>query len=147
MFPDVNTGVACQLAEIEVVKPSNVLELVPEASMTQIAAFLRIAEEEGGDNTKIVAPVRSGTPKLEAGTSQLEWLKRMSAAGVKKTRQLDSPTVEDSQFMKELEKLVPPKDGGNGNMSVDFSEKFQEKILGLLGSTDSSRDFAAERAK
>ena len=38
----------CKLAEIavvSVVKPSNVLKLVPKASTVEIAEFLRVAEE------------------------------------------------------------------------------------------------------
>ena len=44
-FPNVDTRVLCQLAELVDVHPSKVLDLVPEASATQIGAFMRIAEE------------------------------------------------------------------------------------------------------
>ena len=144
VFPDVTTAVACRLAEMSVVKPSNVLKLVPEATTEQIAAFLRIAEKGTESTTEVVAPERSVSPKLEQGLSQLEQLKKMALAGRDKSQQLVSPTLEDSQFMKSLEKLVPPQDGGNGSLSVGFSEKFQEKILSLLGSTNSSKEFNSE---
>ena len=48
MLPDVRTDTVCKLAEIavvSVVKPSNVLKLVPKASTVEIAEFLRVAEE------------------------------------------------------------------------------------------------------
>ena len=44
-FPNVDTRVLCQLAELVDVRPSAVLDLVPEASATQIGAFMRIAED------------------------------------------------------------------------------------------------------
>ena len=51
-FPNTSTDVVCPLAKMEVIKPSNVLQLVPEATTEQIASFLHIAEEgygkEGG---------------------------------------------------------------------------------------------------
>ena len=147
VFPDVTTDVACQLADMSVIKPSNVLKQVPEATLAQIAAFLRIAEKDAESTTEVAAPERSLTPKLGQGLSQLKQLKKMALAGMKKSRQLDSPTQEDSQFMERLKKLVPPMDGGNGSLSVDFSEKFQEKILSLLGSTNSSKEFNSEHCE
>ena len=72
VFPDVSTDVACQLSEMTVVKPSNVLKHVPEATKAQIAAFLQIAEKDTESTTEVVAPERSITPKLERGSSQLE---------------------------------------------------------------------------
>ena len=44
-FPNVDTRVLCQLAELVDIRPSKVLDLVPEASATQIGAFMRIAQE------------------------------------------------------------------------------------------------------
>ena len=64
-FPDVETEVICQLAEMKVIKPSNVLKLVPEATTNQISSFLQIAEK-GYDNKKEV------TPELAGGMSQLD---------------------------------------------------------------------------
>ena len=144
MFPDVSAAVAWKLAEMTVVKPSNVLTHVPGATKEQIAAFLQIAEKEAESTTEVVAPERGIAPKPEQGTSQLEWLRKMALAGVEKPPQLVCPTQEDSQFMEKLKKLIPPQDGGNGNTSVDFSEKFQEKILDLLGSANSFKDFNSE---
>ena len=46
--------------------------------------------------------------------------------------------------MKDPGKPVPPKDGGNEGVSVKFSEKFQEKILGHLGSANPSTNFDSE---
>ena len=45
VFPDARTDVVCQLAEMEVIKPSNVVKLVPQATREQIVSFLQIAEE------------------------------------------------------------------------------------------------------
>ena len=69
VFPDVTTAVACQLAEMSVIKPSNVLKQVPEATLAQIAAFLRIAEKDTKSTTEVAAPERSLTPKLGQGLS------------------------------------------------------------------------------
>ena len=143
IFPDVTTKVACQLSEMAVIRPSHVLELVPEATTAQIAEFLKIAETVY-NNPEIVIPEKETTPKLEEGTSQLKWLKKMAAGEIKKAKELCSPTEEKSEFMKELEKIIPPKDGGNGSPSVNFSEKFQETILDLLGSTNPAKDFTSE---
>ena len=45
-FSDTSTDVICQLAEMEVIKPSNMLKLVPEATTEQIASFLHFTEED-----------------------------------------------------------------------------------------------------
>ena len=45
VFPNARTDVVCQLAEMEVIKPSNVVKLVPQATREQIVSFLQIAEE------------------------------------------------------------------------------------------------------
>ena len=134
---------ACQLSEMTVIKPSKVLELVPEAKLTQIAEFLKIAEE-GYHNPKDVMPKKCESPEPGAGTSQLDWLKKKSAAGIKKAKELISPTEEKSEFMKELKKIIPPEEGGIEGSSVNFSEKFQNKILELLGSANPSKDFNSE---
>ena len=134
-FPDVSTDIVCKLAEMAVVKPSNVLKLVPEATTAQIAEFLRIAEKDN-ESGKV------STTDLKEDIAQLEWLKKGSAECAKQAQNLPCPT--DMQFMKDLGKLVPPKDRGNEGVSVQFSEKFQEKILGLLGSANPSTDFDSE---
>ena len=143
VFPEVSPKVACQLSEMPVLKPSKVLELVPGAKLSQIAAFLKIAEE-GYHNTDDVMPKRGDSPELAIGTSQLDWLKEKSAAEVKQARVLSSPTEENSEFMEQLRKIIPPKEGGTENSSVKFSEKFQEKILDLLGSANPSKEFNSE---
>ena len=142
-FPETSADVLCQLAEMDVIKPSNVVKLVPQATKKQIASFLQIAEESY-NNEEEAAGHKESIPRPEGGVSQLEWLKKATLQSVKQARELDSPTVEDSQLMKELRKLVPPEDGGTVSTSVSFSEKFQEKILSLLGSTSSSANFNSE---
>ena len=76
---------ACQLSEMTVIKPSKVLELVPEAKLTQIAEFLKIAEE-GYHNPKDVMPKKCESPEPGAGTSQLDWLKKKVGSGDKKSQ-------------------------------------------------------------
>ena len=39
-FPDSSTDVVCQLAEMEVIKPSNLVKLVRQATREQIFSFL-----------------------------------------------------------------------------------------------------------
>ena len=142
-FPNSSTDVVCQLAEMEVVKPSNVLQLVPEATTEQIASFLHIAEEGYGEK-KEAAGHEHGFAQPDAIATQLAWLKEEALKSSKKPRDMDSPTVENSQVFKELQKLVPPADGGTGSVSVNFTQKFQEKIIGLLGSSSSPNNFNPE---
>ena len=142
-FPDVSTDIVCQLAEMKVVKPSSVVKLVPQATREQIVSFLQIAE--GNDDTgKEAASNEKNISKPGGGDSQLQWLKKAALESGEQAHELDSPTNPDSQLMQELRKLIPPKDGGTGSTSVSFSEKFQDKILGLLGSTSSSTNFNSE---
>ena len=54
------------------------------------------------------------------------------------------PKVEGEKLLAELSRLVPPKEGGNLNSSLEFSNEFQEKILALLDSADPGRDSDAE---
>ena len=54
------------------------------------------------------------------------------------------PKIEGEKLLAELSRLVPPKEGGNLNSSLEFSNEFQEKILALLDSADPGRDSDAE---
>ena len=118
-FPDTSTDVVCQLAEMGVIKPSNVVKLVPQATKKQIASFLQIAQESC-DYKEVAAVHKESIPKPEGGVSQLGWLKKAALESIKQAGELDSPTVEDSQWMKELRKLVPQEDGGTESTSVKF---------------------------
>ena len=73
-------------------------------------------------------------------------MKSLAAGRGEKNPQLPCPT--NAEFIKELEKLVPPKEGGNGSVSVNFDEKFNEKfqdrLLALLGSANPSTTFDSE---
>ena len=50
----------------------------------------------------------------------------------------------NDKFIAELSRIVPPKDGGNKDPSVEFSNMFQEKNLALLDSANPSRNDEAE---
>ena len=69
-FPDTSTDVVGQLAEMEVIKPSNVVKLVTQATLEQIVSFLQIAEESY-DNWKEVAGQEENILKPGGGISQL----------------------------------------------------------------------------
>ena len=64
-LPDVRTDTVCKLAEMAVVKPSNVLKLVPKASTAQIAEFLRIAEEDNLRGKRSITDLKEDTAQLE----------------------------------------------------------------------------------
>ena len=142
-FPNTSTDVVCQLAEMEVIKPSNVLQLVPKATTEQIASFVHIAEEGYGEKKEATVP-KHRIAQTVAVASQLAWLKKEALKSVKQSRDLDSLTVVNSQFIKELQKLVTPADGGTGSVSVHFIQKLVEKIIGLLGSSSSAGNFNPE---
>ena len=97
--------------------------MVPGATTAQIAEFLSIAEQGDSVDTGSIS-------NLDANPSQLGWLKSLAAGRGEKNPQLPCPT--NAEFIKELEKLVPPKDGGNGNVSVNFDEKFNDKFQDKL---------------
>ena len=62
----------------------------------------------------------------------------------KSNEELDCPTKVDSQFMTEIKKLIPPKDGGETD-SINISKEFQEKILDLLGSASRTENEESEK--
>ena len=141
----------CKLAEMSDISPSRVLELVPGASPDQLAQFLKIAEaaiqvEKGqGRQEAPKAPRRSMTPGERDTVSLLAQLEEKLPAKVPKpTSVLESPTQEKSTFMEALKKLVPPEEGGSEKSTVHFSEKFQNKILNLLDTANSSSKFNFE---
>ena len=74
--------------------------------------------------------------------AQLE--EKLPAKVPKPTSVLESPTQEKSAFMEALKKLVPPEEGGSEKSTVQFSEKFQNKILNLLDTANSSSKFNFE---
>ena len=45
VFPELDIGTLCKLTEMEDIRPSTVLELVPGTSRAQMGAFLQIAED------------------------------------------------------------------------------------------------------
>ena len=68
-FPDTSTDVVGQLAEMEVIKPSNVVKLVTQATLEQIVSFLQA--EEINDNWKEAAGQKENILKPGGGISQL----------------------------------------------------------------------------
>ena len=147
MFPDLDNGTLCQLAELDDIRPSTVLELVPQASRAQIGAFLQIAEDSifkvkgGGRHKAHKAPRRDVSPVADKPISLFGDLKRSQKVKPGKEADLSCPTDEQSKFMRDLGKLIPQKNGGNVIPSIEFSEKFQEKILNLLEAANKNKDF------
>ena len=84
------------------------------------------------------------TPGERDTLSLLGQLKKLPAMVPKATSVLESPTQEKSAFMEALKKLVPPEEGGSEKSTVHFSEKFQNKILNLLDTANSSSKFNFE---
>ena len=78
------------------------------------------------------------TPGGRDTVSLLGQLKKLPAKVPEVTSVLESPTQEKSAFMEALKKLVPPAEGGSEMSAVQFSEKFQNKILNLLYTANSS---------
>ena len=78
MFPNLHTRVLCQLAEIVDICHSTVLELVPGASVAQICALLRIAEDSknkvrgGGRCNAPKSPMRDAYPDADETISLIE---------------------------------------------------------------------------
>ena len=66
-LPDVITDTVCTLAGMAVVKPSNVLKLVPKASTAQIAEFLRIAEEDNLRGKSSITELKEDTAQAKEG--------------------------------------------------------------------------------
>ena len=60
-LPDVRTDTVRKLAEMAVLKPSN----VPKASTAQIAEFLRIAEEDNLRGKRSITDLKEDTAQLE----------------------------------------------------------------------------------
>ena len=84
------------------------------------------------------------TPGERDTVSLLGQLKKLPAKVPEVTSVLESPTQEKSAFMEALKKLVPPAEGGSEMSAVQFSEKFQNKILNLLDTANSSSKFNFE---
>ena len=108
------------------------MEFVPEASATQIADFLRLSETIASE----VAKKRRRKPWKEHSRSKSPGLlDGISLSGQSpepaEVKGPNSPAEIDSTIMKELRKLVPPKDGGK-IPTVEFTTDFQNKILNLL---------------
>ena len=134
-FPELGSALLCKLAEMTDISPSRVLELVPEATPNQLVQFLRIAEaaiqveENQGREEAPKAPRRAMTPGGRDPVSLLSQLKKLPTEALGATAVLESPTKQKSAFMDALKKLVPPKEGGIEVSAVQFSEKFQNRIL------------------
>ena len=130
MFPDLDNRTLCQLAELDDIRPSTVLDLVQQASRAQIGAFLQIAEDSnykvkgGGRRKAHKAPRRDVCPVADKPISLFGDLKRSQKGKPGKKEDLSCPTDEQSKFMRDLGKLIPQENGGNDIPSIEFSEKF-----------------------
>ena len=135
---------------MEDIRPSTVLDLVPGASRAQMGAFLQIAENSknkvmgGGRNKAHKVPRRDTVPEADEPISLFADLKKSNKLKPLEGADLEFPTRENSKFMRDLSKLIPQGNGGNVVPPVDFSEKFQEKILGLLEASNKNKDFDVE---
>ena len=134
----------CQLSEMSDISPSKVMDIVPEASAAQIADFLRLAETTASE----VAKKRRREPRKEHSRSKTPGLlDSISLSGQSpepaEVKGPNSPAEVDSTIMKELGKLVPPKDGGT-IPTVEFTKNFQNKILNLLEASNTPTRFNAE---
>ena len=133
MFPDLDNRILCQVAELDDIRTSNVLDLVPQASRAQIGAFLQIAEysnskvKGGGRRKAHKAPRRDVCPEADKPILLFDDLKRSQEVKPGNEADVSCPTDEKSKFMRDLRKLIPQENGGNDIPSIEFSEKFQEK--------------------
>ena len=149
-FPELGSALLCKLAEMTNISPSRVLELVPGATPDQLAQFLKMAEAaiqveaNQGREEAPKAPRRAMTPGGRDPVSLLSQLKKLPTEALGATAMLESPTKEKSAFMDALKKLVPPEEGGTEVSTVQFSEKFQNKILNLLDTANASSKFNFE---
>ena len=64
MFPDLDNRTLGQLAELDDIRPSTVLDLVPQTSRAQIGAVLQIAEDS---NSKVKGGGRRKAHKAPGG--------------------------------------------------------------------------------
>ena len=126
IFPELDTDILCKLSELEEIRPSAVLELVPGASPVQIAAFLQLAENtakslEGNRRESAEILEKKEFPEEREPVSPLRSLKGSSAEDILVAPKLRCPTDVKSEFMDRLRKLIPPEDGGKGSRSIKFS--------------------------
>ena len=135
IFPGEEPGVLCKLSEMEIIRPSNVHKLELIAPAAQIWAFLRVAEvsaskeRRGGRSEASKTTRRSVTPDKLDVISLIVDLKKGPRASSGVANVLVCPTDQQSGFVKALNEVIPPKDGGNKLSSVEFSKQFQDKIL------------------
>ena len=134
MFPDLDNRTLCKLAELDDIRPSTVLDLVPHLSRAQIGAFLQIAEDSnsevkgGGRRKAHKAPRRDVFPEADKPISLFDDLKRSQKVKPGNEADLSCPTDEKAKFMSDRGKLIPQENGGNDIPSVEFSENVQEKL-------------------
>ena len=146
IFPEQQADVHCKLSELENIRPSKVLELVPGASSAQIAAFLCLAEKTNKMQERVQHKSAEVLEKAsiqgeQDAISLLGSLKELPAENPEDTPKLKCPTDPKSGFMEHLKKLVPPDKGGSEGESVNFTKQFQVKILNLLAAVKPNKDF------
>ena len=69
VFPELDNRTLCHLTEMDDIRPTTVLDLVPGSSRAQIGAFLQIAEEK-----KKQSPRRDSSKNQELKVTSSEWL-------------------------------------------------------------------------
>ena len=136
IFPSVDTMVLCKLSELPKRLPSKVRELVPEASAVQIAAFMNLVEEARQQQKK---ERREASQSL--GRARLQSLEPVSPVGEDKEQVPDGrqatplpklPADQKSVFMSRIKRLIHAEEGGKGENSHKFADKFEATILNLL---------------
>ena len=133
-----DTEVLCKLSELSEWLPSKVRELVPEASPVQIAAFMNLAEDARQQRMKerrraSVPHKRRVRPEWQKPVSPIVVDEELAADGKQVATEPHLITDKKSEFMSRLKKLIhAEEEGGNGKVSVKFSDKFETTIVNLL---------------
>ena len=152
IFPEQKTDVHCKLSELDNIRPSKVLELVPGASSAQIGDFLQLAEStvkmlEGVQHKSAEVREKKVISDKRDSISLLGDLKELRVKNPQDTPKLECPTDPKSEFMEHLKKLIRADNGGTEGESIKFSEQFQEKNLNLLEAAKPNKAFNVEHCE
>ena len=131
IFPGEEPGVLCKLSEMEIIRPSNVHKLELIAPAAQIWAFLRVAEVSVSEERRSGWSEASKTTRRSVTPDKLDVISLI--VDLKKEPRASSGVANElvCLFVKALNEVIPPKDGGNKLSSGEFSKQFQDKILNL----------------
>lgn len=134
IFPDLPTKTLCTLVSLTSFKPMDVLAVVPDASSDQLANFFDIVEET------------ISSPKVDLPDAEVKDKEKLVKGDSVKSDVVEPPAGGSKKILQDINVLLPSIKNEK-NLTVTFSNDFENKLFQVLGASNPSPVTDADRYK